>query len=769
VPPLTEPDPVVGCPPRVSWLFLGVAPVADLVLGLFPGTVGQVALGLAILVAVLGLILGVILNRPPDPATWMLALGCETAFLIGIALRGNNTAITSVDFGPLSPDLWTFVGYLLMMTFFIIMVRRHGDHRSDAFMTLDSLMVTLGVAAPVWALLVVPALARKAQPVDVLVLGAAYPIMDTLLVALAVQIVFRRIASSPTAAFLLAAVSLLLVGDFGYELVATDHLVGLAPRFLQIAFLSGFVAVGAGALHPSMRELSAPGRGSVATANSRPRALLTLAAMVPAVLPMTLPASSGSDQTVRVILGVSLLAIVCLRLLRSMSYLDTIERSVAHLATHDEFTGLANRSALVAVLPKYLAEATTSLIILEVNDFFFINGTYGHDLGDRVIAESARRLTSRAGDHLVVRLDGGKFAVLTAGPALAARRLSEHLRAMLAQPFDLGEGPGEKGMSVSVGIASAEIDEDIGAEALLRDAQLALFHVQKSGKPGIALFDGELRTRATERLALSRDLRGALERNEMTVFYQPILSADGVTLVGFEALLRWTSLEHGPISPVVFIPIAEETGLIGELGDWVMRQACAQISTWRSIRPDDDLHVAVNVSPQQLLTGDLRALVEMALDEHGLPASALWLEITESILVDSDTESVDTLVALRTMGLTLAIDDFGTGYSALSYLKRMPVQVVKIDRSFVNGVGIDKNDDAIVQAAITMSHTLGMSVIAEGVETEIQAKTLRELGCDMFQGYLYSRPVPAAEVQLEAFRSAADPVPTGPAPENSIA
>jgi len=296
---------------------------------------------------------------------------------------------------------------------------------------------------------------------------------------------------------------------------------------------------------------------------------------------------------------------------------------------------------------------------------------------------------------------------------------------------------GEVVVSASIGVARSHGGGH--ALELIRDADTAMYQAKGSGRNGYALFDASLRERLHERVKVEQALRGAVERGELAVHFQPIVDLASGELDGFEALMRWDSPQLGVVSPLEFIPIAEETGMIVEMGGWLLRESVRQLARWNGVAGVRPLHVSVNVAVRQLRDGSLVALVDEVLRETGLPASALWLEITESGVMEDIEAALLSLNALRGLGVTLCVDDFGTGYSSLSYLHRLPVGVVKIDRSFVRDVGGVGVHEPIVRAVLAMTRAMGQRVVAEGVETAVQRDWLRAQGCDLVQGWLYGK------------------------------
>ena len=348
-------------------------------------------------------------------------------------------------------------------------------------------------------------------------------------------------------------------------------------------------------------------------------------------------------------------------------------------------------------------------------------------------------------DHTIARLGGDEFTILLDDITQVgdAMRVADRIQKTLALPFTL-EGH-EVFTSASVGIAVGARDYE-SPEAVLRDADTALYRAKALGKARYEVFDVEMRDRAVARLRLDTDLRRAIERHEFHLYYQPIVSLDRNRIEGFEALLRWPHWERGLVYPADFIPVAEETGLILPMGWWAMREACRQLSIWQKTLPSETpLTVAVNLSSKQFVQLDLALQLEQILKETGVAPSTLKIELTESAIIDNTNSMIGLLLQLKSLGVQIAIDDFGTGYSSLSYLHRLPIDSLKIDRSFVSCMTQDSTE--IVRAIVGLAHNLGLDVIAEGVETLEQLEQLKALGCEFGQGYLFSPPVEHAEAE----------------------
>ena len=441
------------------------------------------------------------------------------------------------------------------------------------------------------------------------------------------------------------------------------------------------------------------------------------------------------------------------------------EDELALQARHDALTGLANRTTFADKVRDRLPSAAPghqlAVLFLDLDDFKVINDSLGHTSGDRLLAETARRLERalRAGDELA-RFGGDEFTICLSGISdeAHARRVTDRLLAELGPPFVLdGE---RRYLTASVGITLTD-SPDVEVDALLRDADAAMYRAKEQGKARCEMFDASMRRRAVERLELETHLRGALERNELRLVYQPKVNLGDERIVGVEALLRWDHPEHGVIPPLKFIPIAEHSGLIVPIGAWVVREACRAAAHWHAEFGRDDILIAVNLSPRQLGAIGLVDSVRHALNETGLDPSSLCLEVTESALMADVAAASDTLAALKELGVRLAVDDFGVGHASLKQLKDLlPVDLLKIDKSFVDGLTTDAEDRAIVEAVISLARSLGLETVAEGVEHADQASALRELRCELAQGYHFSRPVTPDEISALLEAEAATPGPT---------
>jgi diguanylate cyclase (GGDEF)-like protein/PAS domain S-box-containing protein len=428
------------------------------------------------------------------------------------------------------------------------------------------------------------------------------------------------------------------------------------------------------------------------------------------------------------------------------------ERDLQQLAFHDTLSGLPNRALFLDRLERALARAdryrrSIAVMFLDLDNFKVVNDSLGHEVGDQLLTAVAERLRSCLREEdTAARLGGDEMAVLLEeimdeeSVVEIARRIST----AMTEPFTLHGR--DLFATFSIGIALSTPGQD-RPDTLLRDADLAMYRAKANGKAGFQVFDPSMTISAMERLELETDLRHALDRSELRVVYQPIMSLETGKISELEALLRWDHPERGLISPAQFIPLAEETGLIVQIGEWVLEDACRRTHAWHLRHPEDPpIAISVNLSARQFVQADLVETVARALFTSRLEPSSLKLEITESVLMRDVDGTIEKLWALKGLGVQLAVDDFGTGYSSLSYLKRFPVDTLKIDRSFVSGLGQDSNDTAIVRSVVALAKSLNLAVTGEGIETTEQLGQLQALGCDRGQGYLFAKPLSAAEI-----------------------
>lgn len=424
------------------------------------------------------------------------------------------------------------------------------------------------------------------------------------------------------------------------------------------------------------------------------------------------------------------------------------QKAFQHAALHDSLTKLPNRAYFGEIIKELIEEnkagncSNSYVLFLDLARFKTINDSHGHTIGDKVLMVVAKRFSRMLRIHdKVARLGGDEFAIILRGLSSdeKAEKVAWKIHQKIAQPFSLSKSRINTGVNIGVAPFQAEYETP---EEILRDADIAMHYAKAKGS-GVAFFSKELREQFIERATLESELPFAIERKELSMHYQPIISLKDGSLIGFEALLRWNHHERGFISPAQFIPIAENSGLIIPITNWILDETCRQIAEWQKISfATKDLIVSVNISGKHLSNVGLIDDVQTALRDSNLSPSSLKLEITESAAMENAIQTIQILTSLKELGVQLSIDDFGTGYSSLSYLHRLPIDTLKIDRSFVNSVGENGEDSEILQTIISLAKNLKMRVIAEGIETESQLNILKGLGCDYGQGYLMSRPLP---------------------------
>ncbi|HKB52161.1 MAG TPA: EAL domain-containing protein [Solirubrobacterales bacterium] len=439
---------------------------------------------------------------------------------------------------------------------------------------------------------------------------------------------------------------------------------------------------------------------------------------------------------------------------------DALERHSAdealrHRVLHDTLTGLPNRHSFVDSLRDALRRSIASgspvgILFLDLDHFKLINDSIGHHAGDELLQAVAPRLRAhlRPGD-IVARFGGDEFGILVdrLTDEEEAVAIADRVASAFSEPYPMGGADHFVTASVGIAIARPTGREPVDAELLIRDADAAMYRAKERGRGRCEVFDAAMRARAVRRLETERELRHALDRDELELHYQPVIALGSGEIVGLEALVRWNHPERGLLDPGEFVSIAEDSGLIEPIGRWVQETASRQALGWHDLRPDQrPLDVCVNLSARQVAHRELADSVREILARTGLDPVNLRLEVTESVLVEESASATATLEALSEIGVRLVLDDFGTGYSSLAYLNRFPFDALKIDRSFVEGLGIEQERTAIVEAVIGMARALSLDAIAEGVENEAQLSELRRLGCDFAQGHLFSRPLTSQKV-----------------------
>ena len=626
---------------------------------------------------------------------------------------------------------------------------------------LDGLTVAAGAGLTAWITLANPAIDGGMHP-GLAVLATAYLPMTIMLLTFAAELMLEGLRRNRAMWLVIAAFLAAVAGAITRALVQARQLDGgwqstsTALFAVAVVLLSGAVSQQDSRRIIERRSASTEPRSTHHETMLMAPLIMSLA--IPIVLVATTSPSSNSDMVVRGVVTLILVAATIARLYVALDANSRAQNALLRRLDRDELTNLPTRSRFLDRVADVLEETWRSehhatLIQINIDRFKNINDTLGHEAANRVLAALAERLRVTAGGFgaSVARAGGDDFVVLDGSTRTFddAHERVERISGAFARPFIVGDA--SVFVTASIGVAMAPRNRTITAEELMRRADIATHRAKADGRNRIVVFDESMQSNLTYRMDVENALHGAIGRQEMRLYHQPIVDLETGHLSGFEALIRWQR-EGVIVPPADFIPIAEETGIITEIGAWALREALCELQRWI-----DDGVVApgtttsVNVSPRQILDPDFAAVVRDALDESGVSAHLLWLEMTESMMLDEPELAENTLRRIRAMGVRLALDDFGTGFSSLSLLQRFPIQRIKIDRAFVQGIADRSHDRSLVRTIIAMGQSMGLDLVAEGVETVHQLQSLRDLGCDKAQGYLISRPVPAEAMRSTMF------------------
>ncbi|MEY2417257.1 MAG: hypothetical protein QOH53_2591 [Ilumatobacteraceae bacterium] len=671
-------------------------------------------------------------------AAWIVILLGQACFLIGDICFTILEHVFHSDAYPNVGDIFYVGGYPLIAIGLVMLLRTRGTSR-DAGGVIDGFIVATSVGVLLWVFFVEPTAFDNTLPLFERVINVAYPAGDLLLIAIGAQLAVRQVRRQ--APYWILAVSLLalLVADLGY-LYQSLYSVYNERDAIDFGWWISYALIVAVLLHPQVGEIAAaPSRSTPSL--SRRRILLLSLVTIAAPLTIAARSAAGASLQLPVLLGgtVVLFGLVVLRLVAMARELEHSRTLLLHEATHDALTGLGNRTLFSDQVERALAnDVPVAVLCLDLDDFKMVNDSLGHPAGDVVLQVVGERLLGllRPGDA-VARLGGDEFAMMITGcDAATGTAVARRALAAICQAIGIPDGPTVHS-NVSIGIAHSSSDSSV--EALLRDADIAMYLAKQSGKGHHEVFQIGMRQEMIDRLELRIDLPEALGRNEFVLHYQPIVLVDTGQPVGVEALLRWEHPRRGRVEPMQFIPLAEETELIVPIGRWVLTEACRR-AVELDPRPDG-LEIAVNLSAVQLRHPGLVDDVLHAVQSAGLQPSRLILELTESAVIGDIEAAAITLCELRTHGVRIALDDFGAGYRSLQHLRAFPVDIVKLDRSFV--ISSLQQDSTVLSGLIEMAANLGMETVGEGIEEPSQLDMLRSLHCRYAQGFLFARPLPS--------------------------
>jgi diguanylate cyclase (GGDEF)-like protein len=747
-------QPALPLPPvliRRLWQLMAAGGVlATALYTVFPGTLisnlSFLALGIATVAACF---LGPRRWGAEPPTAWLLMGAGALTFLIGVMIRPT---VTEQDMPwPLVADVFSFSGYVLLGVFLAMLLRQRSS--LDRHAVLDGLIVTLSVGVATTLLLALPAAATPGRPALLSLVQGTYPLFDVIVLLLIVNLTFTAKNWPFSLAVLISTMLLMLTGDFLYAIAGAAGQIYADPSY-NVPFLLAYTALGVSALHPSVVEMSRAARPPVQEWGWQRLALLAPALVLPFALLLSEKTSGTGERVLIAGIGAAIVGLLLFRATSAVQAQVAAQLRSEHQATHDPLTSLPNRVSISAEIERLVMVVDPEghdrvwVYMLDLDGFKWVNDSWGHDTGDQLVIEVGRRLRHAVAAGIpVARVGGDEFLLAFVGEKGGALHLVDEIRGCFARPFPVRDT--EVVISASIGISHAAGDAAraaVTAEALMRDADTAMYRAKGEGPGRSSIFDTSMHDQVRERIELEVALRQALAEGQLRVHYQPLVRLETGIPVGAEALVRWEHPERGAIPPMTFIPIAEDAGLIGSIGTWVRQEALRQLGVWRSEGVvADDFYLSINVSPRQLSEPELPLIVSGEMLRFGVPAHCVALEMTESVMVDGSSVTARVLFELRELGVKLLIDDFGTGFSALGYLRRFPVTGVKIDRSFVIGLGVNVEDDEIVRAVVAMSHALGLSVIAEGVETPLQREALWAVGVVNGQGWLWGAAVPASE------------------------
>ncbi len=699
-------------------------------------------LELVAIVLVLGTIVAARVRHLLTPALALLSAGAVLAFGLS-RLLPDDTAPSA----HLAAVIAGVTGYAITLGALFILLERRGVHIRNG-LAADALVVALSAWVIAWPALVQPIIDRHGVNAATVLHSIHQPIASVVLF-LAVTLLLDTRNRSVSAWLLGGAITLQVLADLVDDLIDAGHLAGGFDRLAMSLGIAAAVCLGGAFLHPSLSAL-----GSTQPDDEQStlgRLVVTIGSLsFPVIVLGATSATGTADKIVRTLSAIALALLVTVRVIHTVRANSRSQAALLHGAQTDELTGLPNRNVLLQEITNLLGRSWANdqlptLFYIDLDRFKNINDSLGHAAGDQVLRLVAHRLrdTAPAG-ATVAYVSGDEFVVLHPMPTSQddAGAVADELLAVLREPFALDHG--DVFISASIGIATISATSSSSPADLVRHADSAMYRAKDEGRGRHAVYEEAMKDRVTHRLAVETALHRATDRGEMRLYHQPILDLFTNEVTGFEALMRWQQADGTIVSPAEFIPIAEDNGVIVSLGKWALLEGLTQLRCWI----DEGVcspraTMSVNVSAHQLREPDFPDTVSEALTRSGVPASLLWLEVTETVMINDAELARTTLTRLSELGVRIALDDFGTGFSSLSLLQKFPLHRIKIDRAFVRGLAESENDRSLVRTIIAMAKALDLDIVAEGVESKAQLDLLRDMKCKKAQGYLISHPVPA--------------------------
>jgi len=690
-----------------------------------------------------------VIARAVNGLPWMFPAAVVVSGLSVILFEVGIIDPRTASPDPLGIVFDVVVGVALLTVLAMAIRFRRG--RLDERDLIDLVTVALGSALSVW-IVVTSRLIFVDDVEPIRAVGATFFMpVAILLFTFIVDLLFTGLRSNRTMRFIAAAAAVNLVAATGSAFTLVG-IVDLDKNTETALFAAAFALLCAGLAHPDAPAMLLPERASGPSAAYTPLRLTVTGAclIVPGVLVASLAPFDGADVSVRVAMLLALVCSVIVRLFVAVRSHEGAHDALVNRLHLDDLTNLPTRARFVTEVEAILeatwrSEFQPTIIQLNLDRFKNINDSLGHYEANEILVSVADRLSDVASAYggVVARSGGDDFVIIdaTTTSATDTTERADSVRDALAAPFPVGDG--SVFVTASFGVAVAPRNQTLTAEEFLRRADIATHQAKAAGRGNVATFDDSMQSHLAHRMGVEHALHGAIGRQEMHLYHQPIVDIRTGEICGFESLIRWMR-DGAIVPPGDFITIAEDTGIICELGAWALHEALGELRGWiDDAVVDPATTISVNVSPRQIADPNFASVVRGALDATGMPPNLLWLEMTESMMLEEPEIAQTTLREIREMGVRLALDDFGTGYSSLSLLQQFPIQRIKIDRAFVNGIAEHGNDRSLVRTIIAMAQSMQLDLVAEGVETVHQLEVLNELSCHKAQGFLISRPVPA--------------------------